>query len=230
MQKLLTLIVIIQISFISSEAQNVYGITGPIQTPSAYMVGDGKAFVGAALYDDYYKTDDNKRNLFCTQSINVGFLSRLEVGIRLVHYPNIKNAGHDRNINLKLVAFKEKKYIPQLAIGIQDAVGTRRYNCTYMVLSKKIQINDKIDVIPSAGWGTKLSKHIFGEESGDYRLQGFFGSAVLNYTPYISLMAEYHELGFDGGIQIRPFKWLLLKGFINDNEYWGGIVGLWFGI
>jgi hypothetical protein len=216
--------------FTSAISQNVYGISGLIQTPSAYTVGDGKAFVSACLYDDHYKTNDQKRNLFWTQSINIGFLSRLELGIRLVSYPDLEGSGHDRNLNFKLVAFKEKKYMPQIAIGIQDATGTCRYNNTYLVLSKTISLNDKFEFCPSMGFGTKLSVDIFGEEAGDYRLQGFFGGTRINYTRYISLMAEYHELGFDCGIQIRPFKWLFLKAFVNNDSYWGGMLGLWFGI
>ena len=117
-----------------------------------------------------------------------------------------------------------------MAIGMQDAIGTRRYNNTYLVLSKSITLADKTQCIPSLGYGTRLSENIFGEEAGDYRMQGIFGSAVISFANVASLMLEYHELGFNGGIELRPFTWLFLKGFVNEDGYFGGLMGVWVGI
>jgi len=209
-------------------AQNVYGVSGHIKTPTAYTLTDGKIFASTSLYDDYYRSENKKQNLFWIQSFNIGFHSRLEVGIRLVKYPDPKIKGHDRNLSVKAAIIEEKKYLPQISIGIQDIVGTRRYNNTYFVASKSFSITNEIITGTSLGYGTKLSDVFHSTNASDYREQGVFASISASYTDIVTIMFEYHEWGFDGGVQIRPLKWLYLKGFVNNEKYYGGLLGIYF--
>lgn len=212
------------------KGQNVYGVTGLIKTPTAYTLEDGKAFVSLSLYDDYYKSFDKKRNLFWTQSINIGFLSRLELGIRLVNYPDIDGGGHDRNLSLKFTIIKERKYIPQFSVGFQDGIGTRRYNNTYFVVSKNIAFSQNLKISPSLGYGTKLTDKIYNEKAHDYRNQGFFASTEIKYGEVFSLLFEFHKEGKDAGIKITPLKWLHITSFVNTELYLGLIFGIYLKI
>jgi Exopolysaccharide biosynthesis protein YbjH len=221
-------LIIVLFSHCLGYGQNAYGVSGLIKTPSAYTIGDGETCVAIQLFDDYYKSFDKKKNRFWTQSINIGFLSWLEMGIRLVHYPDLKSKGHDRNINLKIVARKEQGYWPQFALGIQDAIGTRRYHNAYLVISKKIIKGKKAGLSASLGYGSKVWDEMMGEKASDYWQQGLFINAEVDYSGFISAMMEVHSEGWDAGFKIQPFKWLFVKAFSNAKNYNGGIVGIQF--
>ena len=206
--------------------QNIYGYTGLIKTPNAYTIEDGKANLAIQLYDDIYRTFDKEKTTILSQSINIGFLSRLEVGVRLVSYPSRSGKGHDRILNFKLVLFKEKNYIPQISFGCQDVVGTRIYNSTYMVLSKNIAFSKDFHFIPSLGYGSKISDKIFFDDSYDHRLVGVFGNAEISYKDWISGMLEYDGNYYNFGIRCSPFKFISITTYMNDIKYFGGIINL----
>ena len=65
-----------------------------IKTPSAYTIKSGDAFIATQLYEDYYQSYDPVKSTIWSFSANVGFLSRMEIGIRLINYPDIFLTGY----------------------------------------------------------------------------------------------------------------------------------------
>ena len=227
MKKFTIIILVFLICFTSNIfGQNIYGITGLIKTPNAYTIEDGKADFAIQLYDDIFRTFDKEQTTILSQSINIGFLSRLEVGVRLVGYPSREGKAHDRNLNFKYIILKEKKFIPQISFGCQDIVGTRIYNSTYLVFSKNIAISKSIKLIPSMGYGSKISDEIFSTDSYDHRLIGIFGNFEIAYKKWISGMFEYDGNYYNYGIRCTPFKFISIITYMNDLKYFGGILNI----
>ena len=66
---------------------------------------------------------------------------------------------YDRNYEAKLKLWSEDDYLPQVAVGIRDIVGTGFVSSEYVVASKKI---DNFDITLGMGWGRLAGK-------GDFR-------------------------------------------------------------
>ena len=57
---------------------------------------------------------------------------------------------YDRNYEAKVRLWPEQKYLPQVALGIRDLVGTGVYGSEYLVASKKY---GNFDITAGMGWG-----------------------------------------------------------------------------
>ncbi|MEC8392467.1 MAG: YjbH domain-containing protein, partial [Actinomycetota bacterium] len=66
---------------------------------------------------------------------------------------------YDRNYEAKLRLWEEDAYLPQVAVGIRDLVGTGLWGSEYIVASKRI---DNFDITLGMGWGRLAGK-------GDFR-------------------------------------------------------------
>ncbi|MBL4612135.1 MAG: YjbH domain-containing protein, partial [Emcibacter sp.] len=123
------------------------------------------------------------------------------------------NLGIDRSLDVKIRLWEEGNYRPQLAIGIQDALGTGHYGAEYLVASKRYY---DFDFTMGFAWGYLGSRggvgnmfKLFGDSfddrsittsSGGIRTGSFFSGqdmsffAGVEYYPPIqglSLKAEY---------------------------------------
>ena len=114
-----------------------YGTTGLIDTPTARMQQDGTLSLTAA-YDNYAQS----------YSLTYQLLPRIEGTYR---YTGLNDFFHwDRNYEVKLQLIEESQYLPALAIGVRDLVGTGIYGSEYVVGSKYI---GDFDFSLGVGWG-----------------------------------------------------------------------------
>lgn len=96
---------------------------------------------------------------------SVTVLPYLELSARYTEIDNVPGLGpntafgdlKDKAFDAKLLLFGEKKYWPQLAVGIQDFTGTQLFSTTYVVANKKL---NALDV--SIGYGKERIKGLFG--------------------------------------------------------------------
>ena len=197
---------------LNNKAQTIYGVNGIIKTPNAYTVDNGKCIMGIAYFKDYHSKPDELFKQW-TVNFNIGFLSRFDLGVRLAIFPGgsgdteIFDAAFDRLISGKLLLFKEKKIFPQIAIGMQDIVGTRYHNSTYLVASKNIKIKKSFNFLLNLGYGTKLNDLILGD-AGNHHFIGFFGGTEIGFKKCIYLMAEYDARDINAGLKIDVKDWL----------------------
>ena len=63
---------------------------------------------------------------------------------------SIPDGLNDRSYSVKIKLVNERQYIPQLAIGIKDLLGTGAWSSEYLVASKKF---DNLDLSLGIGWG-----------------------------------------------------------------------------
>lgn len=221
-----------------SFTQTVYGTTGLVKTPTAYTLKSGEVAIGYVQFADLFKKkygDESFRQW--TAHANIGFMSTFEAGIRVVGVPKVpvfdSNLPYeyyiDRIVNVKFAFLHERTILPQFAIGIQDAIGTRIFNATYLVASKKIAFSKVVACKLSLGYGKKLIEYIF-DTPDNYRLLGFFGGVEVDMMHRVALMIEYDSKKINAGVRLNPRDWLNLYGYYTSMKDWGGGVSLKFNI
>lgn len=187
---------------------NFLGSTGLLLAPSAYTVGDRGVSGHAYFTDDF--------NSFGAQ---VGLSSRLEVG---ASYLDFDGGSNDVLLNAKFALLQETLPLPQLSIGVVDALDELDVDpSVYIVASKDLSRIIPLNLFPiraHAGWGT-----------GVYDNQPFFGLEmnlgtpldVLPTRPTFSGIAEYVNDDINLGLRGR-FKGFSATLSLFDFDTFGG--------
>ena len=104
--------------------------------------------------------------------------------------------GADRGFDLKVRLTQESMYVPELAIGLQDFLGTGVYSGEYVVASKRI---GRFDVSLGLGWGRLGSRGTLNNPIGGTRENdvGLGGKFTWDYF-------QGPDLGVFGGFEYRP--------------------------
>jgi hypothetical protein len=228
---ILTLNIIFIGLFPSLNAQTIYGVSGIIKTPNAYIADQGKLLINGGYFYDYHSKSDILHEQW-TVSLNFGFHSRFEIGFRLIGFPGTHSNdptkrfdyGFDRSYNMKIVLLQEKDYWPQISIGAQDIVGTRYHNSSYLVLSKKLLIRKKIILKTTLGYGIKLNDLILGD-AGNHHFIGLFGGVNIELFKRFSILMEYDAKDINTGIQFKN-NWFYIKIFNTGFKNFGGMSGV----
>ena len=188
-----------------------YGTTGLIDIPTARFDADGMLSAAAST--------DQRHKQF---SITYQATPWLQGTFRYTGFNDF--FLWDRNYEFKARLWEEEIYLPQVAVGVRDMVGTGIFGSEYVVASKQI---GRTDVTFGVGWGRLAGEGIFtnpltriddrfairsaetglgGEVSfGDFfsgRDVGLFGgvSHRLEKSP-ITLMAEYNPDQYDWDVR-----------------------------
>ncbi len=217
----------------AARAQNIYGITGAIKTPSAYTVKSGSINIGGSYAFDYFRLSSSPKNTQIenwNMFANIGLHSRIEGGVRIISFPsvvvnsaNYKGVYVDRNLSAKLVLVKEKKIIPQLSIGVQDAVGTKFFHASYITASKHIGFSgERMFIEPTIGYGFVLPSKVI--TVSDYTLKSFFGNLVFSPHKSIQILGEYDTKNTNIGARYSIKKFLNLQiNYLNFKHIAGSI-------
>ena len=115
-----------------------FGVKGLIDIPTARMSADGTLTTTAAI-----------QSLTKSYSITYQATPWLEGTFRYTGF-NRKIYTYDRNYESKARLLDEGTYVPQVAIGIRDLVGTGVWGAEYVVASKK---HGNFDFTAGIGWG-----------------------------------------------------------------------------
>ncbi len=115
-----------------------FGTTGLIDIPTARMSTDGTLTTTAAI--------QSRTNSY---AITYQATPWLEGTFRYTGFTDTSYT-YDRNYEAKLRLWEEDDYLPQVAVGIRDLVGTGLWGSEYVVASKKI---DNFDITLGVGWG-----------------------------------------------------------------------------
>jgi hypothetical protein len=212
----LTLTLVATTFSVSSLASD-FGVTGLIDIPTARMSADGTLTTTAAI--------QSRTNSY---AITYQATPWLEGTFRYTGYNDF--FFYDRNYEAKLKLWSERDYLPQVAVGIRDLVGTGFVGSEYVVASKAV---GDFDFTLGMGWGRlagngdinnpliQLSDR-FAERQTDVGLggelssgaffsgkkAGFFGGAAYQFDSLpVSFMLEYnpdqYEKAFERGV-LRP--------------------------
>lgn len=128
---------VVGVSFTADLAASDYGTTGLIDTPTARMQQDG-VFAVTGAWDGLHKS-----YMFTYQAT-----PWLEGTFRYTGFNDF--FYWDRNYEVKALLWQEQYLLPQVAVGIRDAVGTGVFGSEYLVASKAI---GRWDATLGVAWG-----------------------------------------------------------------------------
>jgi hypothetical protein len=210
-----TVLLFLLLVFAARLSASDYGTTGLIDMPTARMAADGTLKFTAALESPRLKS----------YSATYQATPWLEATFRYTGHYFPSFTYWDRNYEAKIKLWSETDYLPQVAIGIRDMVGTGFYASEYLVASKEL---GDFDFTLGMGWGRLAgtgdmanpliqladqfsTREVSASEGGELSYGrffsgpdvGFFGG--LSYQPGdlpVSLMLEYNPDQYDGELRI----------------------------
>ncbi len=142
---------------------NIYGTPGGlIDMPTAEMAPDAQLSTTVSFYG-------SGRNSTTRTTLTFQVLPRLTASFRYSGIGGIMpdagrptfNTLYDRSFDLRYRLVNEGRYIPAIAIGLQDFIGTGIYGGEYLVATKTIA--PRLRVTGGIGWGRFGSNNSFGK-------------------------------------------------------------------
>ena len=124
--------------FSGSSLASDFGVTGLIDIPTARMSADGTLTTTAAI-----------QSRTKSYAITYQVTPWLEGAFRYTGW-NRAVYSYDRNYEAKIRLWEEQEYLPQVAVGIRDLVGTGAWGSEYLVASKEV---GDFDFTFGLGWG-----------------------------------------------------------------------------
>ena len=182
-----------------------------INMPSALMAPDGNLSFSAS-------------GMLNIQHYNLGFqpLPWLEVGFRYSGLEDFDPAFpvyYDRSFALKARLLNETAWLPAVAVGLEDVVGTGIYSGEYLVASKRI---GKLDTSLGIGWGRRATANTFRNpltlisKSLETRVNNQTGVGQFSFSEY------FHgpKVGLFGGVVWHtPWERLDLIAEYSSDTY-----------
>lgn len=201
---------------------NDFGGIGLVETPTARMAPAGSFELGAVAVNPY-------RRIYAL----VQLLDWLEVDFRYTDITNVLADGtvipardrdflkdlfdfngtgtvRDRGFDMKIRLSREGRFLPAIAVGLQDMFGRARFGGEYVVASKRV---GAFDFHLGIGWGYLGSRDQFGNPlsalgNSFKRREAEPGSGTFNFGSYFS----GRELALFGGVEwFTPLSGLSLK-------------------
>ena len=203
--------------------QALPGTSGLVSVPTAAIMADGDMAAGvnviAPRYHEYYGgTYDG--NAAQVQFITVGFLPFAEVGLRLTRIVDGPPQGiGDRMVSVRVRLLKEGEYLPGVAIGAHDIVGTRLYHATYAVASRSAATPAGRAEL-TVGYG----RDVLRLRAKGRQFDGVFGGVSLAPRAWLTLLAEYDGERPNAGVRLGPVHGVaLLASLQNLDGFSGGV-------
>ena len=183
-----------------------YGGAGLLDMRTARFYPDGYLVLTASK-----STPDNR------YAMTVQALPWAELSFR---YAIIRAEGlYDRSFDMKFRLSHETDDIPELALGMQDILGTGVYSGEYLVGTKQW---GPLDFTVGLGWGRLGSRGTFENPFGFFS-KGFLDRSHANNQGGVPLFSSYFhgpDVGLFGGIEYKtPIDNLILKVEYSSDAY-----------
>ena len=126
---------------------------------------------------------------------------------------------HDRSFDLKVRLSRETEYLPQLAMGFQDILGTGVYSAEYLVASKNF---GSLDFTFGLGWGRLGTRGAFENPFGLISKSFLTRTANVGSGGVPLLKSYFHgpDIGVFGGVEYHtPIENLRLKIEYSSDAY-----------
>ena len=190
-----------------TQSYTSYGTIGLIDMPTAASDSDGRLVLSQSGFDGDRRT-----------SLTAQILPRISASFRYsAHGRNGNQAGgysnHDRSFDLRFRAVDEGQYMPALAIGLNDFIGTGWYTGEYVVGTKNV---GPVEVTAGLGFGRLATYGGFDSPLGqiDERFKTRAGRDVGRGGELESTEWFKGDAAAFGGL-----AWHLGKGFTAKFEY-----------
>ncbi len=190
---------------------NNFGGIGLLDMRTARFAPDGTIAVGV-----HYNS--NETRYFSTWQATPWLETTLSYTDDTSDISGMNNLGVDRSLDVKIRLWTEGNYRPQLAVGIQDALGTGRFDAEYLVASKRYY---DFDFTMGFAWGYLGSRggigNIFGDErsittsSGGIRSGSYFSGSEMSFFAGAEYRTFIKDLSFK--IEYSGVDTTKLEGF-----------------
>ncbi len=187
---------------------NNYGVpSGLIDMPTAEMAPDAQLSLTVAHFPGYTKSTATFQLLPWLSG------SFRYMGVR--HLETTFPVYYDRSFDVRVRLLEETDYLPAVAVGLQDFLGTGLLSGEYVAATK--QFGNRLRVTGGIGWGRLGSYNSFASfgsrkpfsfagvgTGGNFQLSNyfrgdmaFFGGMSYDITDKISVSAEYSSDNYD---------------------------------
>jgi len=201
------LIPLLLISFLSANEFSVnpsfQGYTGVINTPNAQVIKDGHAvfhinnqFDNSVISYNYDTSHSSQEDYI----LGFGLFDFIEFQGRLSETGSLEKYNRDLSANIKIQLPYHHKYLPDLAIGMQDLGGAaNKYDNNYIVLDKELYF-----LRASLGYGVSSV-----EDETKKRMNGLFAALEVKATDWFYLMLEDDSQERHVGLRVEmPKSWI----------------------
>jgi hypothetical protein len=197
-------------------------MSGFITTPSAAVLPEGQVELGYSNLPKAAAWDH--QGAYPNEAWNgtVGFLPRLEVGLRWTVIPGLRAfddvlpgtplVDADRMVSGRVELLRTHGWRPGLAVGAEDVFGTRRFHSTYVVAGVH-PTTFGLQARASAGYAPPVVT------AARHTLDGGFGAVELALGKLATPVVEYdsHRWNAGVGIHLGPYVHLRVAWF--DLKY-----------
>jgi hypothetical protein len=194
---------------------NDWGGIGLLQTPTARMASEGNMAFTLSRGAPYTQLN------FSLQPFDWAELNYRYSSVSGVNYGPQALSGNqsykDKSIDLKLTVLKESQYLPEVAVGARDAVGTGLFSGEYVVANKRY---GSFDWSVGVGWGSLGNRGTLGAPlsfvSKKFNTRNVFAGqgGQVSFNFFRGPAAPF------GGVQWHtPYDNLILKAELDGNNY-----------
>lgn len=238
---MLPFLVVLCVSFQANAQMNISGKPGLIYVPTATETKEGAFQFGINYNPIDYGFRFNKKNSENIYFINLTIVPRLEVNVNLLRINNEKIKGQkgigDRQIDIKYLILKEKKYQPSLALIISAPFGIDNSLTTNaIVASKSFKLTSLFSADLTVGLGSPYYIQRADSEKDNYNifsdlklrkkkelayayLSGPIGGVNLHYGKKGGILLEWDSKHLNVGAYGRLFKkWTIQAGLLDFNQ------------
>jgi len=202
----------------AADRVSLTGMTGFINTPWCGVMSDRSVEVGYNRVPRGAAYDHRGTHVNDVYYAALGFLPRVEAGLRWTVIPGLRAfadevpdsrlTDSDRMLSGRIELLPPRPRRPGLAIGIEDAVGTRRFHSTYAVTGIPIEYRG-LQTRFGLGYASRTLT------ASRHTLDGAFGAAEVALRWPVAVSLEYDtekwntSLGADLGFGFRARATLL---------------------
>jgi len=203
------------------DAGSLNGNTGLVTVPTAEMPEDREVCFGMNWLDrNSYLSGTSRYNTIIVYA-TVGYLPFLEISPCLTRYAtnqHVRRLGLGaRSVTIRLRLFSEGAIAPSVVLGLQDPLGVKESNASYLVTSRGFRPYN-IDVNLHLGYGVDWI------EAKEHQFLGLFGGVSLSPKPFVALMLEHDSNRFNCGMRISIFNRMeVLLAFLDFDTFSGGM-------
>jgi hypothetical protein len=207
------------------------GMTGFVTTPWCGVLQDREAEVGYNKLPKEAAWDHRGEHSNEVYYASLGILPRTEIGLRWTVMPGLKTfeesipdtrlTDSDRMVSARVALLAPRGFRPGLAVGIEDASGTRRFHSTYVVAGI-VKRSESLHGRLTLGYAPPVL------EADRHVLDGVFGAGEVGFRRYATAAVDHDIERWNASLAVHPGFGLHFRAALFDLKYLGVGVG-WSG-
>jgi hypothetical protein len=198
------------------------GMTGFINTPWCGVMADRGLEVGYNRIPKEVAYDHRGTHRNDAYYVDLGFLPHCEAGLRWTVIPGLRTfedflpetrlTDQDRMYSGRLELLSPRPHRPGLAVGIEDAVGTRRFHSTYAVTGMPITY-ERLHARISLGYAPRVFT------ATRHTLDGAFGAFEASVWRPVAASIEYDTEKWNAGLGFNLRFGLRARAALLDGSH-----------